>query len=255
MVLSLHSVENFWNLGLIRIEGKTNNILSTHSLDISTRLNLFGISLEYLVAMMSDGASINAAISEETDLVQQKCFAHGVQLAVNLVLYNVAANKEDYGDSDDKDLVLRPKYFKMPTKSHIKLAMLSLIGKIKESVEPEGDDSVADEPTFQNKRNPSEEMDFYQKLEAKKMKPSTPKPSLDKLLALEMSTFDKTGQKGPLLQKNLLITQTIRPTSCDCERAFSIAGYFCSKLRSRLSDESLNSLCFLKSYFNNHYLH
>ena len=42
---------------------------------------------------------------------------------------------------------------------------------------------------------------------------------------------------------------TIRPTSVDAERAFSIAGYFCNKLRSRLSDESLSMLCFLKSYF------
>ena len=36
--LGMHSNDAFWNLGLIRIEGKTNYMLSTR--DISTRLEL-----------------------------------------------------------------------------------------------------------------------------------------------------------------------------------------------------------------------
>ena len=34
----------------------------------------------------------------------------------------------------------------------------------------------------------------------------------------------------------------------ESERAFSSAGYFCSKLRSRFNDDSLDKLCFLKFY-------
>jgi hypothetical protein len=42
----------------------------------------------------------------------------------------------------------------------------------------------------------------------------------------------------------------IRPTSIDPEGAFSSAGIFCTKIRSRLSDKSLDNLAFLRSWFN-----
>jgi hypothetical protein len=42
---------------------------------------------------------------------------------------------------------------------------------------------------------------------------------------------------------------TIPPTSVEAERAFSAAGVLCTKTRSRLSDTSLDTLCFLRSYF------
>ncbi|KOB67331.1 Amyloid protein-binding protein 2 [Operophtera brumata] len=35
------------------------------------------------------------------------------------------------------------------------------------------------------------------------------------------------------------------------KRPFSAAGYLASKRRSRLADDSLNILCFLRSYFQN----
>jgi len=59
---------------LIRIEGKTNYMLSTR--DIPTRLDSVGLTLDDIVAMMIDGGSeAREAISEVTDLVQQRCLA------------------------------------------------------------------------------------------------------------------------------------------------------------------------------------
>ena len=40
--------------------------------------------------------------------------------------------------------------------------------------------------------------------------------------------------------------QSIPPTSVESERAFSITGQFATKLRTKLADNTLNSLVFLK---------
>ena len=58
------------------------------------------------------------------------------------------------------------------------------------------------------------------KLEAKKLKTPATDPNLEKQLASEMSSYDKIDQKGMILQKVLLSTQTIRPNSCYCNRVF-----------------------------------
>src|SRR5699024_2071614 len=96
--------------------------------------------------------------------------------------------------------------------------------------------------------------DFYKKmLEKKKQKVAPSQDNLSKSLTEEVQLYVKSGHRGDLLEKVRKICSTIRPTSIDCERAFSTAGYFCNKLRSKLSDITLNGLCFLKSYFNVNY--
>ena len=42
---------------------------------------------------------------------------------------------------------------------------------------------------------------------------------------------------------------TIRPTSVESERAFSSLGLFATRLRTRLSDESLDALVFMRQFY------
>ena len=49
-----------------------------------------------------------------------------------------------------------------------------------------------------------------------------------------------------LLQQPLL---TLHPTSIKWERAFSLASQTVNKLRSRLSSDMINSICFLNGYY------
>ncbi len=65
----------------------------------------------------------------------------------------------------------------------------------------------------------------------------------------EFSLYEATGKLTPnltLLREALL---TLKPTSVESERSFSTAGLFITKLRTRLSDDSVDKLCVLKSYF------
>ena len=67
----------------------------------------------------------------------------------------------------------------------------------------------------------------------------------------EMVLFENGGTRGDFLQRAYDFLMTIKPTSVESERAFSVAGLFAIKIRSRLGDETLDVLCFLKTYFKN----
>jgi len=65
----------------------------------------------------------------------------------------------------------------------------------------------------------------------------------------EIALFEEGGDKGHLLNLVFDALMTVPPTSVEPERAFSSAGYLCSKIRSSLGDETLDELSFLRSYF------
>ncbi|GFS89091.1 uncharacterized protein TNCV_1258471 [Trichonephila clavipes] len=75
--------------------------------------------------------------------------------------------------------------------------------------------------------------------------------SFNKIMKQEMQLFDSTENPSSNIIKLCDALKTIPPTSVEAERAFSAAGLFITKLRTRLSDKSINCLCFLKSYFKN----
>ena len=63
--------------------------------------------------------------------------------------------------------------------------------------------------------------------------------------------FSRNRKKGEILQHIYNSLITIPPTSVESERAFSSVGILCSKLRTNLSDGTLDALCFLRTYFKN----
>lgn len=78
--------------------------------------------------------------------------------------------------------------------------------------------------------------------------PSTPR-DFNKVIKREMAVLEDGGGRGFYLTKLYNFLLTIKPTSVDAERAFSNAGLICTKVRSRLSDLSIDALSFLRSHF------
>ncbi|CAG4948466.1 unnamed protein product [Parnassius apollo] len=78
---------------------------------------------------------------------------------------------------------------------------------------------------------------------------STSKEDLLTLLKVEMQLFENGGDRGQLLSKAYRWIRSIKPTSVESERAFSAAGILCNKLRTSLSDKTINCLSFLRTYF------
>ena len=60
--------------------------------------------------------------------------------------------------------------------------------------------------------------------------------------------FDSTGKRGSYLETVYSYLLTVPPTSVEAERTFSAVGISTTKLRSRLSHNSVNTLCFLSSF-------
>ena len=66
----------------------------------------------------------------------------------------------------------------------------------------------------------------------------------------EMAVFaNNGGKRGRYQQLVYNYLMSIPPTSVEAERAFSAAGTLCSKMRSRLSDSSIDMLCFLRAHY------
>jgi hypothetical protein len=80
----------------------------------------------------------------------------------------------------------------------------------------------------------------------KKVKSAQKKP--DFVIDL-CKTYAKCGDIPPLLKKLFNALKSIPPTSVESERAFSITGQFATKLRTKLADNTLNSLVFLKASY------
>lgn len=150
---------------------------------------------------------------------------------------------------EDKLLIENPKYFlAMPSKRMLLKTMKEIIKKASLLEESESSFDSQNDTNFASQT--SSESSFYDKVEAKKNQPNNTKGTVEQRLIEEVNLYEESNYKGVLLQKVLAITKTVSPTTTDCERAFSVAGYFCNKIRSRMSDETLSTLCLLKSYFN-----
>jgi hypothetical protein len=67
-------------------------------------------------------------------------------------------------------------------------------------------------------------------------------------IRFEMALYDGGGTRGRFLEMAHKMLVSIKPTSVECERTFSTAGYLCSRYRSRMNDETINSLVVLRHY-------
>ena len=66
----------------------------------------------------------------------------------------------------------------------------------------------------------------------------------------EMMLYEITKTRPNNLEKLYAALTTIKPTSVEAERAFSVLGYFGSKIRNRLNDDTIDALLFLRHYYS-----
>jgi hypothetical protein len=65
----------------------------------------------------------------------------------------------------------------------------------------------------------------------------------------EVALAAKTGELTTKLKSLHVALLSIPAASIESERAFSVAGSFATKIRSQLSDKTLDRFCFAKSYY------
>ena len=72
---------------------------------------------------------------------------------------------------------------------------------------------------------------------------------LQTVIKQEIKLLEATEKRPGKLEQLFKALLSIPPTSVEAERVFSAAGLFTTKLRSQLSDKSVNALCFLRSHY------
>lgn len=82
-----------------------------------------------------------------------------------------------------------------------------------------------------------------------KANPKKPKSYQANLLKKEFDLYEASNIRTKNLDDLYNALLTIKPTSVDSERVFSVAGNFVTKIRNRMSNELLNALVVLKTNF------
>ena len=102
--VNLHYEDKLINLGLSRMIGSHDTYQTLNLLE--QRLDLFGVSLKsHVVAMTTDGASIMKKLGMLSRSQSQLCFAHGINLCFQDVVYNklIVQNVEDSEDEESEN--------------------------------------------------------------------------------------------------------------------------------------------------------
>lgn len=136
----------------------------------------------------------------------------------------------------------------IPTKQDLDLAiqLLNRLYKREYDNEPLLETSQNEESVEnQNNLTLEEELDLILKNAAEPPKES----KIYSKLKQEFLLFRNTGKRTSNLDDLYNALSSIKPTSTSNERTFSVSGSFCTKIRSRLADKSLNSLVFLKYFY------
>lgn len=122
--------------------------------------------------------------------------------------------------------------------------------------EAEEDDVVITEGDDGNESDDTDIYEFEEKTLAQQLEESidsclkeSDTPDEVKSLSADFKLFEQSRKRTENLKFLYDALLTIPPSSVEAERAFSTAGNFATKIRSRLADRSLCNLVFLKKYF------
>jgi len=161
-------------------------------------------------------------------------------------------DSDDEGDIYDlvpKNRLSAKKLFDIPARSILKSHFMKLLERLCPELNVGEDDSVEAPPPKQLKTL-EDKFQFAMQESSVSSSSSKSKRSIESILEEEMKILEKTKKmRGNYLSKIYDYIMTIRPTSIESERAFSVSGYMCSKIRSRFNDDTLDNLCFLRHLF------
>ena len=143
-----------------------------------------------------------------------------------------------------------------------KLQITDLANKLLKSLYSIDDSNVEVEvTTSRNDENEleRENLSFKEKLALKLQQNKTKSKIVQKVetsvLKKEMQLYEDSKNDGTRphhLELLYIAMLNVTPTSVESERAFSSAGLFVTKIRSRLGDSTVNMLVFMRDYLKRH---
>ena len=251
-----------------QIELKINPLLSEDDFDkikqICDVLEPTKKTVELLCRRDANLIKTDAALLFLLDHLQEMQTSVSVDLYTNLVS-EIQARRTIASDAlkylhcgNIKSKIFQHLRIHTPSKRQAITFIISLASKFTDDLvefmdEQEDEDIRDEEPAKKAKLDFSKAINlaFNESMQSKPADGQETNVSKHDEIATEVQLFEMNGKlhRGPNLEfvyKSLL---SVTPTSVESERAFSAAGYLCNKFRSRLSDENLNNLLFLRAHF------
>lgn len=99
---------------------------------------------------------------------------------------------------------------------------------------------------IRNNMNPNEQFDFILNRSKYLNRKELSNNNIRNIINDELNCFEANKHLGLNLNKLINDLECIKPISISPERTFSVAGQFKTKIMSKLSDKSLDSLVYFK---------
>lgn len=200
-----------------------------------------------LAFMVKEISAINCDLSKDLNRSLRKRIEE--RRTVYATLSNFLKNPNKKSDFDNQlDMIL--------IKTELKLLILRFAknhGTNSSITSLEINDSTSDEELFDVPISIVQKLnDAIEECKSPTKALNSTNDDLETQLSIEIDLFVSGGIRGKCLQSAYSYLETILPTSVDCERCFSTAAYVGNKIRSRLSDETLDALIFLRNYLKQH---
>jgi len=111
------------------------------------------------------------------------------------------------------------------------------------------EEDVDEGANFQESKENQEQKSFAAIMNEKLLSASRKRPRISDSFQKELNLYDSGGPETENIKLLRSAINNIQASSSEAERTFSICGKFCTKIRSRLSDSTLNMLVYLKNIF------
>ena len=207
---------------------------------------------DYVLKKLQHEAQEGNDIAQELfDAIESRILERRDKSMYGLARYLNLKEDETYGDIRDESILPYPRKSELPKIARDLYCKLFVKDDIEDNYSIDKNSNTSLEPPVAKKSREEEELDeLLSGLGGKE--PKKELSSSDQILNLikkEMAVYELSGEVGISLKKLKEAIATIPATSVEAERAFSAAGLFVTKLRTRLQDDLIDVLCFLRAHF------
>lgn len=239
--------------------------------EIITSLLPITLSLESMCSSNSTLLSADASLKFMLDelSIQNSFYSNELK---NALCFQISKRRTQYSDAlqylhNLDDNISDHEYlgFNRTNKSTIAKLIINLIERLNMITSPTSDDDLDDNglvvaSSSEDEEQSEKELTMKERLISAikkktkphelKLKPELTNKNITTIMRRKIALYEQTKERRVWLNRVYQYLLSIKPTSVDAERAFSSARQICNKIRSRLNDDTLDMLCFLRAYFN-----
>lgn len=198
---------------------------------------------------------MNTPLSEEMANALIKRYSERRLIEAATLQYLTNPNQY-FADLENDDLSVFPR----PTSDEMCRGIVNIIKpmssdvniEVDEDIQQHGEDEVVivSDPAPQLTKRQELDLEILKATSSSQVKPrQQDNNEYFTTVKIEMALFENGGSRGNNLSLAYNYLKAIPPTSVEPERIFSSAGYICNRLRSSLSDRSLDVISYLRSFY------